>query len=506
MSELPLLSSLIALPLVAAASLFLLNDGRHIRTLALAATLIETLLATVPILLGDFSQGGMLWLERYRWIPSLHIDYLVGIDGLSAYFLPLTALLTTLTVLASWNVVRHFEALFFALLLILESVTLGIFCALDIGLFFLFWELTLVPIYFLISLWGIGPNRRHAAAKFTLMMLGGGTLILVGFALLALNHAEQSSLQGYQGLSFDVLQLLHTPMSMSVQSAVFWLLFLGFAFKAPLFPFHVWLPLAAMEGPIALTALLTGLKLGVYGMIRFAIPLAPEASHRFAGLMAALGIFTSLYGGLLALRQTNLRRLLAYSSVSHVGLVVVGISTLNFQGLQGAIFQLVNFAVVAGGLFLVCGFIQLRTGSTDLTALGGLAKPLPLLSTLFFILGIAGLGIPGTNGFPAENLILLGAFKAHAGLGLGSLLSVIIGAAYFLSYFQRAFLGPVPERFATPTTDLRPREKLIAMICLAVILAHGLYPKAVLDITDAAIRTWLKHVNDIDPMTMANAR
>jgi NADH-quinone oxidoreductase subunit M len=503
MTEIPILSCLIGLPLVAAPALFLLRDTGHVRTLALAAVLLQLLLSLAALANVDFASDHMALLERHRWIPSLHAQYLLGIDGISAPLLPVTALLTAGAILSSWNTVKQYQALYYALILALDSFTIGIFCALDLVLFFLFWELTLIPLFFLISLWGIGPHRRHAAAKYVLMMVAGGLLLLLGFSLLALDHAQQSGLQGLAGLSFDFTALVSADSSTAMQWAIFLLLFVGFAFKAPLFPFHVWLPTVAMEGPLAVTALLSGLKLGIYGIVRFAIPLAPHGAHRFAGLMATMGIVTALYGGLLALRQTNLRKVLAYSSVSHVGLVVIGISALNVQGLQGAVLQLINFATIGGGAFLVCGFVYARLGSTDVYALGGLAKSAPLLATAFFMVGLAGIGVPGTNGFVAENLILLGSCDARTGQGIAALLSTVVGAAAFLLCFQRAILGPPLQSAVSGIADLVPRERFIALIMALVILGCGIYPQPVMDASARTLKAWLQHVNQVDPLTTA---
>ena len=503
-SNFPFLSLLIGLPPAAGAVLLCLRDSTLVRPVALAAALLELILSIALLFLFDFDAEGMQFVERHAWIPSLNMQYLVGVDGVSVLFLPLTALLTAGVILASWTSVPTWSRPYFVLLLALEGVTLGIYSALDLGLFFLFWELTLPPIYFLVSLWGIGPQRRHAAVKYTLFMLAGGVPLLFGFILLALNHAGETGSPAPAGLSFDYMTLLETPIRPEVQSVIFLLLFFGFAVKAPLFPFHVWLPTVAMEGPAGLTALLTGLKLGLFGIIRFAVPLAPQASYRYFGLMAALGAIGALYGALIALRQTNLRQMLAFSSISHVGFVLIGIAALDIQGIQGAVFQLFNFGIVAGGIFLIAGFLQHRLGSTELTALGGAARSMPLLASLFFVLGLAGIGVPGTNGFPAEHLIVIGAFRAHAGLGLAALFSVILGAAYFLGFFQKAFLGPLTRGTVKEAADLRPRELWVAGVMVLLTLAGGFYPQALLDASRKPLQAWIARLEAGNPTTLAN--
>ena len=277
--------------------------------------------------------------------------------------------------------------------------------------------------------------------------------------------------------------------------------------KAPLFPFHTWLPTVLREGPTGLSTLLVGLKLGAFGILRFALPLAPDAAHDYVWLMAVLGGFGVLYGALVALRQSNLRKMLAFSSVSHVGLVIMGIAAMNIQGVQGAVFQLVNFGVIAGGLFLLAGFLHHRLGSTDLVSLGGLARPLPRLTALFLLLGMAAIGLPGTSGFVAELLILIGVWQAHPSLALVALGGAILGAAYFLGFFQRAFLGPVTDPAVAAAMDLRPRELLIASVMALLVLAGGLFPNGVQGVTTSAANAWVARMatGRTAPVALASA-
>jgi len=440
-SGLPLLSLvLITLP-IGAGLIWLAPNERLARWIALFAACIDLVLTLVTVGGFDRDAGGFQFVEQIAWIPTLHVTYLVGVDGISVLFLPLTVLLFIGVILASWTSVRTLPRLYYTLLLILESATLGIFCALDTILFFLFWELTLVPTFFLISLWGVGPQRRYAAVKYTLMMLTGGVPLLFGFLLLAFTHAGLAGGGIESGLVFDYPSLLANPLPAELQTAVFLLLLAGFAVKAPVFPLHTWLPTVAMEGPVSIAAIMTGLKLGVFGLLRYTIPLAPDAAREFHWLIAGLGVVGLLYGALMALSQTNLRRMLAFSSLSHVGLVLLGIASFNLQGIQGALFQLLNFTVVAGGLFLLAGFLHHRVGSTDIISLGGVAHSMPLLAAFFLLFGLAGMGVPGTNGFPAEFLLILSALDTHTGAGLAALAGVVIGAAYFLGIYRRAFLG-----------------------------------------------------------------
>lgn len=487
-----ILSLLIYSPLAGALLIVLIRNDALAKHLALLANIAVLIIAI--FLLSQFNSysSDFQFVEKMSWISTLNIEYLIGVDGISILFLPLTALLFIGVIVAFWTSMRSLPRLYFSLLLLLETATLGIFTALDTMLFFLFWELTLVPIYFLVSLWGIGPNRRYAAVKYTLFMLAGGVPLLFGFIILAFNHA---AFDPAGQLSFNYLSLLNTPLSLESQTTIFLLLILGFGAKAPIFPFHTWLPTLASEGPVSIAAIMTGLKLGAYGFIRFLVPLTPDASLQFHWLLAGLGVIAILYGAIIAMNQSNIRRMLAYSSISHIGLVVLGIASFNIQGIQGALFQVLNFSVVAGGLFLITGFLHHRTGSCDSLSLGGVAQSMPLLAAFFFMFALASMGVPGTNGFVAEHLILISSLQTHTGAGLAALAGMIITAAYFLSIYRVAFLGECHRSVVTEALDLRPRELLLVLVFTAVILYTGLNPGSVLDITRASSEQWLNHLH-----------
>jgi NADH-quinone oxidoreductase subunit M len=491
LQTLPLLSLVVLTPLAGAGLVWLARSQQQARAVALGTMGTDLLLALTVLARFEPGSSAFQLVERAVWIPTLNVHYLVGVDGISVLFLPLTAALFAGTVVASWTSVRTMPRLYYALLLVLASATLGIFVALDTLLFFLFWELTLIPLYFLVSLWGIGPHRRYAAVKYTMVMLVGGVPLLFGFLLLAFNHARVAGTGVPAGLAFDYVALLNGPLPVELQYVVFLLLLVGFGIKAPVFPFHTWLPVIAMEGPAAITALLTGLKLGAYGILRFAVPLAPQAALDLHWLLAALGVVGILYGALAALAQTNLRRMLAYSSISHVGLVVLGISAFNPQGTQGALFLLLNFTVVAGGLFLLTAFLHHRIGSTEAVSLGGVAQSMPLLASFYLLLGVASMGVPLTSGFPAEHLIVIGTLQVHLGAGLAALFGAVLTAAYFLGLYRRAFLGPVSSAVIASAVDLRPRELALAGVLAALVLLVGLYPATVLDVTRAATEAWV---------------
>jgi len=493
-SSFPLLSLMIITLPVGGALIWLWPNAAHARWLALATAMVDLLLSMTVLFRFDATASGFQFVERAMWMPSINAHYQVGVDGISVLFLPLTVVLFIGVILSSWRSVAHMQRLYYSLMLLLESATLGIFCALDGVLFMLFWEMTLIPIYFLVSFWGVGPNRRFAAVKYTLFMLAGGIPLIFGFVLLAFSHAEMAG--GLpSGLTFDYLEWLKTPLSLDIQKQVFLLLLLGFAFKIPLVPLHTWLPVMAMQGPASVTATLVGLKLGAYGVIRYVVPLAPQAAQEFAWLLAALGAIGMLYGAVTAMAQTNLRRMLAFSSISHVGLVVLGIAAFTQQGLQGAVFQLLNFVLIASGLFLITGLLHHRLGSTDIISLGGAARSMPILSALFLLFGLASMGMPGTSGFPAEFLILYAAITTHTGAGIAALLTVIIGAAYFISLYRKAFLGPVTSSAIAQSVDLQKRELFIVGVFAVLILVAGFYPASVLNLIDVSTQDWIDHLN-----------
>ncbi len=488
----PLLSFTILLPLLGAIITGITCNINLAKKITLIIASLELVLTLIALFLFNPSDGNHFQLvEHYAWIPNLNIEYLIGIDGISVLFLPMSALLTVIAIIASWNSVQHQQRLHFALLLALEGVTIGVFLALDTILFFLFWELTLPPIFFLISLWGIGPERRTAAMKYTLFMLAGGVPLLFAVIILAINHANDVGGTLSQNLSFSLPLLLETKLPDNLQPIVFTLFLLGFSVKAPFFPFHTWLPSVAMEGPTQLTSLLLGLKLGIYGILRFAIPLAPSAAVEYSWALGILGAITLIYAGLIALQQTNLRRLLAYASISHVGLIIIGISSLTIQGIQGAIFQLVNFTLISSSLMLIAGFIQHRLGSTEIRHLSGLAKVMPRLITFYFFFVLASIGLPGTSGFPAELLLIFGALTAHHSLGFTALAGAILSAAYMLSFTRKAFFGPITQNAINKVQDLRPRELAILCIPALLILVLGFSPNTLLETNQVAAEAWI---------------
>ena len=475
--------SLLILVLPIGAAITLLAPTKKARWVALSTVLLSLLISLIITFGFDTHLDGFQYVEKSMWIQSLNIHYFLGVDGISVLFLPATSLLFTFVILASWNNIQELPKVYFALILLLQAAVLGVFSALDTIFFIFFWESTLIPLYFLISLWGIGANRRYAGVKYVLLMMAGGLPILFAFILLAI--------QSDGSYIFSYPELLKTAHDNPYQSIIFFLLLFGFGVKTPLFPMHTWLPLVAQEGHPASIATLVGLKLGAYGLLRFAVPLAPDAIIEYQGLLIGLGIIGVIYGSVAALSQTNIRRMLAFSSLSHVGMVVLGIATLSLAGIQGAIFQLLSFTLVAGGLFLLTGFLHQRIGSTDTISLGGVAKSMPLLSAFFFFLGLASMGVPATSAFPGELLIILSTLNQYTGIGLAVLFGMILTAAYFLRIYRTAFLGPCRHEAVADAVDLQRRELIIIVTISVLVLAIGLYPQWVLDYMAHSTQAWV---------------
>lgn len=482
MADFPILGLLLALPFAGAAGCLLLARKDGARGLALAAAAATLLAALVAVALFDPARGDFQLVEKRLWIPGIGVHYHVGVDGLSLFFLPATALLFAAAMLAGARAPRPAPGLYYGLLLALEGATLGVFCALDTLLFFVFWELTLLPLYFLIGLWGLDAAGRAAAARYFLIMLAGGVPLL--FALL---------LVGAHGGGFDLPALLAadpTALPYGVQLAVLLLFLVGFGVKVPFVPLHTWLPSLALGAPATVTALLVGLKLGAYGLLRLALPLSPLAVRDLHWLLAGLGTVAILYGAVAALAQSNLRGVLAYGGVSHAGLAVLGLASFSVAGAQGAVLLMLTLTLATGGGFLLLGGLQRRLGTCDLAALSGLRQRLPRLAGCFLLFGLAGIGLPGTIGFPAEFLIIVAALPEHAGAALAALFGMVVGAAAFLAPYRAAFFGPLRAGPAAEADDLTQRELAAALVFAALIVGFGLWPAGLLETIRPAAEAW----------------
>ena len=476
----PILSVLILLPLALAAALLFIPDDRRARQVALAGAVVE--LALSLVVAARFVPGSpdIQFAERVETLATVGSGYHLGVDGISMPFVPITALLTVLIILASWKSVAFLQKPYLMAVFGMEATTMGIFASLDLIQFFVFWELLLVPTYFLLKLWGIGPDRQYTGLRYVMTMLLGSAAMLLGIVLLGIEHRAATG-----EFSFDFTDLLAAPPQQ--QTLIFFLLVLGFAVKAPLFPFHTWVSRVMLDGPIGVVVFLAGLKLGVYGLARFVIPLLPEASRQWSWLMAVLGLIGIVYGSVIALAQLNLRRMLAFATVGHAGLAVLGLFSLNAQGLQGGLFMIFNLAISTSGLVFLAAFLHARTGSSDLRDYGGITKHAPALGALFFIIGLAAIGLPGTVGFPGELLSLMGAFRANALLGAVGLLGVVLSAAYFFRYYARAFMGPAKRPAVATLPDLRPRELIVAGTLTLLVIIFGFFPGPILDVSSGSV-------------------
>ena len=467
-----LLTAITFLPLAGSAALLILRRDDHawIRLFALLAACAEFVLAL--LLLRGFQAGNALYQfeELYPWISSPPIHYHLGVDGISVFLVLLTTFLTPLAMLASWPSITTRVREFFVMMLVLETGMIGVFVALDLFLFFVFWEVMLVPMYFLIGIWG-HERRIYATLKFVLYTMFGSILMLIGILWLY-------NLTG----TFDlpVIQLLlqtgQTSVTRRAELLLFGAFFLAFAIKVPLFPLHTWLPDAHTEAPTAGSVLLAGvlLKMGTYGMLRFCLPLFPDASRRLAPYIAVLAIIGILYGALVAMVQPDLKRLVAYSSVSHLGFVVLGIFAFNNISIQGALYQMLNHGVSTGALFLVAGMLYDRRHTHLIAEYGGLATPMPVFSALFLFVCLSSLGLPMLNGFVGEFLILLGTFERHAGWAAFAATGVILSAVYLLWAYQRVILGNVTVEKNRSLPDATRRERVILFTAAVVILFMGI--------------------------------
>jgi NADH-quinone oxidoreductase subunit M len=468
------LSLLVFLPTLGALGLLFIPRQRTsaLFKTALGASVLTFFEALWILRRFDPGIGGMQLGERAAWIPAYGIDYSVGLDGISLFLVLLTALLSPIAILASWTVRdRVKEYLFF--MLVLETGMLGAFVALDLFLFYVFWEVMLVPMYFLIGVWG-GERRVYAALKFVLFTMAGSLLMLVAIIYLATRNYQVT-----QALTFDLMRISHLHLPHDEQLWLFSAFALSFAIKVPLFPFHTWLPDAHVEAPTAGSVILAGilLKMGTYGFLRFAIPLFPEAALLAAPVIIALAVIGIIYGALVAMMQDDLKKLVAYSSVSHLGFVMLGIFTFNLQGIEGALYQMLNHGLSTGALFLVVGMIYERRHTRMIADFGGLWKQMPVFSAVFLVVTFSSIGLPGLNGFVGEFLILVGAFHAVPGAAVLAATGVVLGAVYMLWMFRRVVYGPLSRPENQQLQDLSLREVIVIAPIVGLIVFMGIYPQ-----------------------------
>ncbi|HTQ58770.1 MAG TPA: NADH-quinone oxidoreductase subunit M [Candidatus Solibacter sp.] len=477
----PLLSILIFLPAFGALALLLLRNDDHewIRRLALSVSFAEFILSLWWLLRGvPLGSTGYKLEEFHQWISlgahggaaETYINYHLGADGISLFLVILTTFLTVVSILCSWNSIQKRVKEFFIILLLLEVGVVGVFLSLDLFLFFLFWEVMLIPMYFLIGIWG-HERRIYAAIKFVLYTMAGSILMLVGILWLY-NATGTFDLPTIQNL----LQSGTLALAPRTETLLFLAFFVAFAIKVPLFPFHTWLPDAHVEAPTAGSVMLAGvlLKMGTYGMIRFCLPLFPDASKKFATAIAVLAIIGIIYGALVAMVQPNLKKLVAYSSVSHLGFVVLGIFAFHAISMQGAVFQMLAHGISTGGLFLLVGMLYDRRHTFEISQFGGLATPMPRLAAFFLFVALSSLGLPMLNGFVGEFLILLGTYQVHWGWAAWAALGVILSACYLLWSYQRVFYGDVTVEKNKALPDVSMRERVILATTAVIILWMGI--------------------------------
>ena len=471
----PILTSLIALPILGGVALMFVRDEERneavIRNVALIVSVLvfaETLLLWARF---DPSSADFQFVERHAWIPAFGISYAVGVDGISLFLVVLTGFLTPIALLSSWESVHKKTRAFSICVLLLESAMIGVFVSLDLFLFYVFWDAMLIPMYLLIGIWGY-ERRIYAAVKFILYTMAGSVLMLLAILGLAALHASQTG-----QYSFDLLALVEMSIPANLQFWFFLAFTLAFAIKVPLFPFHTWLPDAHVEAPTAGSVILAGvlLKMGTYGLVRFAFPLFPTAASFFAPYLAWLAVIGIIYGALVAMVQPDLKKLVAYSSVSHLGFVVLGIAAMNTQGLQGAVYQMLNHGVSTGGLFLIVGMLSDRRHTRLIADFGGLKTVMPRLVAAFLIITLSSIGLPGLNGFVGEFLILLGAFSWNPRFAAFAATGVILSATYMLWMFQRVNYGTIDAK-NTSLPDLRLREWALMVPIVAIAVLMGVLP------------------------------
>ena len=485
-----LISLMIAVPFLGIAAVLVVRRAEWARRIALASSLVSLGLSAALWSGFDPARQGMQFVERAQWMPTFNIQYAVGVDGISVLLVLLTTLLTPLCVLASWKAIESKVTVFMSLILLVEGAMIVVFTALDLFLFFMLWEVTMVPMYFMIVLWG-GPNRIVAGLKFILYSLTGSLLLLAGILGLHLHG----------GQTFDIEALVQGGIPADAQMWIFVALFLGFAIKLPMVPFHSWLPDAHSEAPTAGSVILAGvlLKMGGYGFLRICVPVLPEASVEYSPIILWLSVAAILYGGCLALAQSDLKKLVAYSSISHMGFVTLGIFAFNEQGIQGAVLQMFNHGVTTGALFLAVGLLYDRTHRRMISDYSGLHSPMPRFVVFLSIFSVASFGLPGTANFVGEFLVLVGTSYANMAMVLLSMGGIVLAAAYMLWMLQRVMLGKTTERSAQ-LTDITAREVLTLAPLAVIVFAVGVYPAPLIEVISTGVNEIVELARGIVPL------
>jgi len=470
--------------------LFVLAFGRDnnpglVRGVSLIGSL-ASFLVTLPLITHfDNNAHGMQFVEKFSWIEKFNIFYSLGIDGISLWLIPLTAFITVIVVIAAWQVIEKQVAQYMGAFLILSGLMIGVFSALDGMLFYVFFEATLIPMYIIVGIWG-GPNRVYAAFKFFLYTLLGSLLTLVAIIYLYIKA----------GHSFDILDWHKLPLSMSEQIMIFCAFLMAFAVKVPMWPVHTWLPDAHVEAPTGGSVVLAAimLKLGAYGFLRFSLPIAPDASHYMAGFMITLSLIAVIYIGLVALVQADMKKLVAYSSIAHMGFVTLGFFMFNAMSMQGAIVQMISHGFISGAMFLCIGVLYDRVHSRQIVDYGGVVNKMPKFAALFVLFSMANCGLPATSGFVGEFMVILGAVQFNFWIGMLAATALIFGAAYSLWMVKRVVFGKITNDHVAHLSDINKREFFMLGVLAIAVIGMGLYPAPFTDAMQVSVSELLKHV------------
>jgi NADH-quinone oxidoreductase subunit M len=489
----PILSLVTLFPLVGAFALMLIHKERKdtLRTVAMFFSTLEFVISLPLLMFFDSSTYEMQFVENIPWIKSFGISYFMGIDGISLWIILLTTFITPICVLSSWSYIQKWVKEYMVCMLLLETAMIGALVALDLVLFYVFWELMLIPMYLLIGVWG-GPQRIYAAVKFFLFTAAGSVFMLLAIIFLSFYNYKITGVY-----TFNVLELYKLNIPISIQ---FWLctaFFLSFAIKVPMFPLHTWLPDAHVEAPTAGSVILAGvlLKMGTYGFLRFAMPLFPYATHQYIPLIATLSVIGIVYGAMVAMVQPDIKKLVAYSSVSHLGYVMLGLFALNIQGIEGGIYQMLNHGVSTGSLFLIVGMLYERRHTRLIQDFGGLSKVMPIFATFFMIATLSSIAVPGTNGFVGEFMVLIGAFRSYPSFAVIAVSGAILSAMYMLWMFQRVMFCSLDKPENQNLKDLNVRE-IVTLLPLAVLVfVMGFFPGLFLRKMDVTVDHFINHYN-----------